>query len=86
MRSMLFSLACALLLSGCADVRQESRLVAVPRPQRPDFVRFEDGDFLQCSEAARRRLLQRHAQHVWYMKECEAALEAWEKQVKEDDN
>lgn len=70
------------LAAGCApalpDPAPAVTFRPVPRPQRPDFVAFVDGDFLPCSEAARRRLLQRHAQVVWYVNELETALGVWE--------
>lgn len=68
------------LASGCAPAAPLP-LQPVPRPQRPAFVAFADGDFLPCSAAARRRLLQRHAQLVWYLRELETALDAWESQT-----
>lgn len=71
------------LAAGCAPALPDPAPVApslqpVPRPERPAFVEFVDGDFLPCSKAARRRLLQRHAQVVWYINELETALDAWE--------
>lgn len=76
-------LALLALAAGCAPALPDPAPVApslqpVPRPERPAFVAFVDGDFLPCSEAARRRLLQRHAQVVWYISELETALDAWE--------
>ena len=81
-------LALLALAAGCAPAAPDPAPVAlplqpVPRPQRPAFVAFEDGDFLPCSAEARRRLLQRHAQGVWYVRELETALDAWEAQTKE---
>lgn len=81
-------LALLALAAGCAPAAPDPAPVAlplqpVPRPQRPAFVAFEDGDFLPCSAEARRRLLQRHAQVVWYVRELETALDAWEAQTKE---
>lgn len=74
------------MAAGCAPAPAPAQvpivqtMPAVPRPQRPAFVAFEDGDFAACSAAARRRLLQRHAQVVWYLRELETALDAWEAQ------
>ena len=81
-------LALLALAAGCAPAAPDPApavlpLQPVPRPQRPAFVAFEDGDFLPCSAKARRRLLQRHAQVVWYVRELETALDAWEAQTKE---
>ena len=80
-------LALLALAAGCAPALPDPApavlpLQPVPRPQRPAFVAFEDGDFLPCSAGAR-RLLQRHAQVVWYVRELETALDAWEAQTKE---
>lgn len=76
-------LALLALAAGCTPALPDPAPVApslqpVPRPERPAFVAFVDGDFLPCSKAARRRLLQRHAQVVWYISELETALDAWE--------
>lgn len=76
-------LALLALAAGCAPALPDPAPVApslqpVPRPERPAFVAFVGGDFLPCSKAARRRLLQRHAQVVWYISELETALDAWE--------
>ena len=81
-------LAVPALAAGCAPAMPDPAPVApalqpVPRPQRPAFVAFVDGDFLPCGEAARRRLLQRHAQVVWYINELETALADWEAQTRE---
>ena len=87
-RGLWWMLAVPALAAGCAPAMPEPAPVApslqpVPRPERPAFVAFMDGDFLPCGEAARRRLLQRHAQVVWYINELETALDAWEAQTRE---
>lgn len=77
-------LAACLCLTGCAapsPPRESVRLERVPRPQRPDWPLFRDGDFLPLSEEARRRLAARHTLTVWYIRSLENALAAWEAQA-----
>lgn len=77
-------LAACLCLTGCAGAcpsPEPARLERVPRPQRPDWPLFRDGDFLPLSVEARERLAARHTLVVWYIRGLENALSAWEKQA-----
>lgn len=81
------AVACLLLvlLAGCAAPQERvitiTRAEPVPYPTRPNFTPLQDGDVACMGYAARMRLGQRHTQVVWYMRELEGALKAYDAQA-----
>lgn len=83
---ILFSLtaalcACAPREPALAERAGARRAEAVPYPHRPDFPVFVNGDFAALTQEARERLAKRHTLVVWYLKELEAALAAYDMQT-----
>lgn len=72
-------------LSGCAApvprVVTITRAEPVPYPARPAFAELQNGDVACMSHAARLRLGQRHTEVVWYVRELEGALRAYDAQT-----
>lgn len=82
-------LAALALLPGCVKkvsppVPDVQRISLVPRPERPVFPRFSNGDFARLPVEVRTRLAQRHAMTVWYMKQLEAVANAYEAQIPQE--
>ncbi|MDD4702183.1 MAG: hypothetical protein PHI96_08185 [Desulfovibrio sp.] len=82
-------LAALMLLPGCAKkvahpVPDVQHISIVPRPKRPVFPQFANGDFARLPVDVRTRLAQRHAMTVWYMKQLEALADAYEAQIPQE--
>lgn len=88
LRIFLIVFSLALPLCACARRAPEAaapvvirRAESIPYPARPDFPVFVNGDFVCLSVPARERLAKRHTLVVWYLKELEAALAAYDMQT-----
>lgn len=82
--SILFSLAlcaCAPRSLPATPTTITCSAERVPYPARPDFGVFVDGDFAALTQEARERLAMRHTLVVWYIRELEAALAAYDAQT-----
>lgn len=79
-------LAVLVLLSGCVNQVPQStpdvqRVSRVPRPERPSWPLFANGDFVCLPVDVRTRLAQRHAMVVWYIRQLESLADAYEAQI-----
>lgn len=72
-------------MAGCAApaprVITVTRAEPVAYPARPAFTELHNGDVACMNYAARMRLGQRHTETVWYVRELENALRAYDAQT-----